>query len=139
MDIKINSDEGKFKFRVCGILKFNNKYLIVRMNENKFYCLPGGHIELGEDTNEAVLREMREELDFEVKIERMVCVIQNFFKDENGKTFHELGYYYIINPVDETKVNPNDFKREELDKGIIQHLDFKWVTLEELKSIEKKL
>ena len=50
MDIKIDSNEGKFKFRVCGILKHQNKYLIVKINNNKFYCLPGGHVELDEDT-----------------------------------------------------------------------------------------
>lgn len=62
MDIKVNSIEGRFKFRVCGILEHNGKYLIVKINHNKFYCLPGGHIELGEDTETAVKREMKEEL-----------------------------------------------------------------------------
>ena len=46
-DVKINCDEGKFKFRVCGILKVNNKYLTVKIGDNDFYCLPGGHVELG--------------------------------------------------------------------------------------------
>ena len=32
------------------------------------------------------------------------------------------------------KINKNDFHREELDKGKIQHLDFKWFTEEELKN-----
>ena len=136
MDIKINNEDGKFKFRVCGILKFNNKYLVVKINNNKFYCLPGGHVELGEDTNEVVVREMEEELSFKVKIEKMLCVVQNFFKDENGKTFHELGYYYVVTPEDEKSVNAKDYERDELDKGKIQHLDFKWVTLEELKNLD---
>lgn len=34
MDIGINCEEGKFKFRVCGILEHNGKYLAVKMNNN---------------------------------------------------------------------------------------------------------
>ena len=29
MDISIKSEEGKFKFRVCGILEYDGKYLFV--------------------------------------------------------------------------------------------------------------
>ena len=133
MDIKIDSNEGKFKFRVCGILEHNGKYLVVKINENKFYCLPGGHVELGEDTDTAVLREMKEELGYPVKIKQLVSINQNFFYTKEGKTFHEIGFYYIVNAVDESNINPNDYLRDELDKGKIQHLEFKWFTKEELK------
>ena len=97
-DVKINSEEGKFKFRVCGILKVNDKYLTVKIQGNDFYCLPGGHVELGEDTDNAVLREMKEELGYGVKIVKLVSIIQNFFKTKDDKVFHELGYYYIVEP-----------------------------------------
>ena len=32
MDIKIDNEEGKFKFRVCGVLEYKGKYLAVKMN-----------------------------------------------------------------------------------------------------------
>ena len=136
MDIGINCEEGKFKFRVCGILQHNDKYLVVKMNDNPFYCLPGGHVELGEDTNQAVLREMREELGFEVKLEKLVAVNQNFFTGNDGRPFHELGFYYVVTAVDEKNISPNDYAREELDKGTLKHLAFKWATLEELKKMD---
>lgn len=138
MDIKIDSEEGKFKFRVCGILEHNGKYLAVKINHNKFYCLPGGHVELGEDTDTAVLREMREELDYPIKIKKLVAINQNFFYTKEGKTFHEIGFYYIVNAIDENNINPNDYSRDELDKGIIQHLEFKWFTKDELKQVDFK-
>ena len=136
MDIKIDNSEGKFKFRVCGILENNGKYLTVKLNDNKFFCLPGGHVELGEDTDTAVLREMKEELNFSIKIKRLVAINQNFFYTKEGKPFHEIGFYYIINAIDENDINTNDYQREELDKGKIQHLEFKWFTKEELKQID---
>lgn len=134
MDIKINNEEGNFKFRVCGILEHDGKYLVVKINGNRFYCLPGGHVELDEDTDHAVLREMREELDYEIKIKKLIAVNQNFFKREDGKPFHELGFYYLVEAKNAADIITHDYEREELDKGKIQHLEFKWVTKEELKN-----
>ena len=136
MDIKLDTECGKFKFRVCGILKHKDKYLTVKINNNSFYCLPGGHVELGEDTNEAVLREMQEELGYEIKIKKLIAVNQNFFKTNDNKPFHEIGFYYIVEALHSKNVNENDYFRDELDKGKIQHLDFKWFSLDELKEID---
>ena len=136
MDIKIDSVEGKFKFRVCGILEHNGKYLVVKMNDNNFYCLPGGHVELGEDTGAAVLREMHEELGFEVKIDRLIAINQNFFNGNDGKAFHEIGFYYVVKAKDEKAVVESDYVREELDKNIIQHLEFRWFSADDLKGID---
>lgn len=133
MDVKIDSAEGKFKFRVCGIVRVNNKYLTVKIQNNDFYCLPGGHVELGEDTDTAVLREMKEELGYEVKIIRLVSIIQNFFKAKDGRMFHELGYYYIVEPTNIDEVNLEDYIRMENDKGEMKRLEFRWFTLDELK------
>ncbi len=132
-DVKINSEEGKFKFRVCGILKVKDKYLTVKIQDNEFYCLPGGHVELGEDTDSAVLREMKEELGYEIKIVKLVSIIQNFFKNKEGKLFHELGYYYIVEPKNIKDVNLEDYEVIEHDKGKDIRLEFKWFTLEQLK------
>lgn len=132
-DVKINSEEGKFKFRVCGILKVKDKYLTVKIQGNDFYCLPGGHVELGEDTDSAILREMKEELGYEVNIVKLVSIIQNFFKSKDDKVFHELGYYYIVEPKNIEEVNLNDYVITENDKGKLVRLEFKWFTLEELK------
>lgn len=136
MDIKIENETNVFKFRVCGILEHNNKYLVVKVNNNNFYCLPGGHVEIGEDTNQAILREMEEELGYAVKIQRLIAINQNFFTGMNGKSYHELAFYYLVNAHDAKNINTNDYVREELDKGKIQHLQFKWVTEQELKEID---
>ena len=136
MDIRIdNEKEGKFKYRVCGILENNHKYLVVKIQHNDFYCLPGGHVELDEDTDHAVLREMSEELGYEVKIKKLIAVNQNFFKTQTGKPFHELGFYYIVEAKNPKDVNPNNYSREEIDKGEKKHLEFRWVTEEEMKTI----
>ena len=135
MDIKIKSEEGQFKFRVCGIVEKDNKFLVMKMNENKFYCLPGGHVELGEDTQTAVLREMKEELGYEVEVKKLLCVHQNMFKTAEGKPFHELGFYYLVKPTIANLSTENHFRTEN-DKGEIKTHEFRWVTKDELKKLD---
>lgn len=133
-DIDIKCDDGKFKFRVAGIVKVDNKYLGVGIETNQFWCFPGGHVELGEDTDHAICREMREEVGYDIKIEKLILIHQNFFKDDrlNGKTYHELCYYYIVSPVNK-KVEAKDYVVVENDKGVMKTLHFKWFTAEEIE------
>lgn len=136
IDIRIDNEEGHFKFRVAGVLKYKDKYLFVKMNQNNFYCLPGGHVELGEDTDKAVLREMQEELGFSVKISRFLGEAQNFYIRKDETVWHELGYYYEVVAENEADINKDDHVRLENDKGFIQHLEFKWLTIEELEQVD---
>ena len=135
IDVRIDETEGHFKFRVAGVLRCGDRFLFVKMNKNDFYCLPGGHVELGENTEQAVLREMEEELGFKVKISRFLGEAQNFYERKDGSLFHELGYYYEVEAVEEKNITKEDYYREENDKGFIQHLEFKWFTLEQLKNV----
>ncbi|MCQ2564751.1 MAG: NUDIX domain-containing protein, partial [Clostridia bacterium] len=134
MDIEIKNEQGKFKFRVCGIVKKDDKFLIQKIEGNDFYCLAGGHVELGEDTLTALKREMKEEVDVTTKNEKLVAVIENFFKDNSNKIFHELGFYYVVETQENLPLT--DYSVEENDKGIMKHLEFKWVTKEELSSTD---
>ena len=135
MDIKIKSDEGNFKFRVAGLLEHNGKYLAVKIQDNTFYCLPGGHVELGESTDEAIIREMGEELGYPVKISRLMSVAQNFFTKDN-KPFHEFSFYYLVNPENEKDVNPDNYIRMENDKGVMKKLEFAWLSKEDLDNVK---
>lgn len=135
MDIKIKSDEGNFKFRVAGLLEHNGKYLAVKIEDNTFLCLPGGHVELGESTDEAILREMGEELGYPVKIKKLMAVAQNFF-EKKDKKFHEFSFYYMVEPENEDDVNPENYVRIENDKGVMKKLEFIWLSKEDFDSVE---
>ena len=71
MDIDLKNEAGEFKYRVVGILfDENGRVLIQKVADNQFYCLPGGRVELGESSLEAVKRELEEELSFDVNVEK---------------------------------------------------------------------
>lgn len=134
IDIHIDDKNGTFKFRTCIILKYKDKYLLTKMHDNKFYCFPGGHIELGETTQQGVIREAKEELNIDIKIDGLFAIHENLSKN-GDKVYHELGYYYICHADDESKLNTQNYIYYENDKGLIIKHEFIWVTLEELKNV----
>lgn len=131
VDVKIKNEHGNFKFRVAGVLKSQNKFLFVRMGYNDFFCLPGGHVEMNEDTTTAAKRELEEELGFPVEVEKALAVHENFYV-KKGK-FHEVCFYYLATPKDKNYV-PQNFNRTEMDKdGPVDH-EFKWFDVKELQN-----
>ena len=77
--IKIKTDNYNFKFRVSGIVINDNKILLVDMDNSGFLCLPGGYVELGETTEQAVCREMEEELGYKLEIVKYLGVGKFFY------------------------------------------------------------
>lgn len=131
MDIRINGNNESFKFRVGGIIKKGDKYLVVKINRNQFYCLIGGHVELNESTEKAVVREIKEELCVDVKVVALSCIFENFFTTKSGRKFHELCFAYDVELLDDIEIK--DYVRTENDNGEMVRLEFKWLTLDEMK------
>ena len=78
---------------VAAVIKSNNHYLITQRNKNKHLSLkwefPGGKVEKNETFEEALLREIREELNIEIKI--LSKITQEKYKDNKIKII--LHYY----------------------------------------------
>lgn len=134
-DIKIDNIYENFKFRVNGILIEDDKILIVKIKENSFYCLPGGHVKIGEDTKNAIIREFKEETGYNTNIDRLINISENFFTRDNGKKIHELSFYYLLNLKDKEIIKFNEYDViEEDDENIRLH--FRWIPIKELENIE---
>jgi 8-oxo-dGTP pyrophosphatase MutT (NUDIX family) len=137
-DIEFKTETKKFKYRVNGIVIYNNKLLTIKMKNNISYCLPGGHVELGEDTKTAILREMLEELDTPVSIDKELAFVENFYLDKKGFETHELGFYYIVKPDNFEKIPFHNYSRTENDKGEIKIHNFEWLEISSLKDFDFK-
>ena len=120
MDLKIKTETEEFHGRTCGIIKQENKFLIMRVNKTSYFHIPGGHIEIGEDSKEAIIREIKEEIGCDVQ-EANLFVIQENFWIRNNRKCHGIEFYYIIGkrnfknavnelwpiPQSERNINPN--------------------------------
>ena len=133
--IKIKDEHYTFKFRVSGIIIRNGKVLLVEMDHAGFYCLPGGHVELGETTEEAMIREMKEETTKDTYIKKYLGNIENFFINKHNVSIHEIAFYYLMDFKDD---EIKDLIRLENDEGTLVNLNFKWFDLNELDSVNIK-
>lgn len=138
MDIKIKSDEGNFKYRANAVIIKDNKVLLVKMNKSEFFCCMGGHIHLLEDSMNAVEREAKEETGFDVKVEKLLMIVENFFTNADGKNMHELGYFYQVQPINIPEEKQKDFKLVENDEGKLVEMDFRWFDLDKLNDVNIK-
>ncbi len=82
---------------VVGIILNGNKFLVERRSLDEkvdpgIVCLPGGHVKINESKEEALKRELREELDIEVKGSKFVC--KNFYIASNGEK--QNAYCFLV-------------------------------------------
>jgi 8-oxo-dGTP pyrophosphatase MutT (NUDIX family) len=65
--------------RAAGILSTNGLVLLQRKVADKFWAVPGGRIDVGESPEQALLREIKEEMDWEPRGSNLICILEHQF------------------------------------------------------------
>ena len=87
----------RFTFRVAAVCLYDGNVLANKPDAEDFWFLPGGRVETMETAEEALRRELWEEVGVEPRIERLLWLVETFFTAEDRR-FHELGPYYRNGP-----------------------------------------
>ncbi|CAG9298077.1 NUDIX hydrolase [Celerinatantimonas diazotrophica] len=126
--------QNKFNFRAAAIMIEREHLLIQREADDDFWSLPGGRVELFEDSQSTIHREVREELGWENDVGPLCFYVENFFTFK-GVHYHELSTYFQVNLL-----SPPEFIPEHDFNGIEQEVDvvFRWVAIEDLGSYNLK-
>lgn len=113
----------KIEFITRGFIFQNGKVLLCKRKDRDYYFFPGGHIEFGESSADALKREIREEVDIDVLNADFIGISENIFSDkfENGEKHHE------INIVFAAEVEEKDIQVME------DYLEFRWLDFEEFE------
>lgn len=109
-----------------GILTVDSKALLLKRGPNNHpapgtWALPAGGVELLETSEEAVVRELKEEINVDVKINKLIRT-ENYFYDENQVRTHLIEFIYYVLPL------RKDF-RIKLDQC---HTEYRFVPIKEL-------
>lgn len=67
-DIVIKTDKYRFGLRTVGVAIKNRKILVQREIGSSVYSLPGGAVKILENTEQALIREFKEETGADIKI-----------------------------------------------------------------------
>lgn len=92
------SPRREFIVRSCAILIHGSAVLGEEApygDGTPFYCLPGGHVEFGEDLASALSREIDEEAGLNVEVDKLVYVHEHFYR-HRGVDSHEIGFYFLV-------------------------------------------
>lgn len=124
MDVRFQLGNTRFNYRCAGILMKSGHVLFHRQREDSYWSLPGGGIEIGEDSSTSIIREWKEELGYDVMVDHLAFVSENFFQYK-GTPFHELGFYHVLHS--EVKVRSDPFHGLEGERLVYQ-----WLPLDKL-------
>ena len=109
---------------VAAIIYHEDKILCVQRNENKYdyiskkYEFPGGKIELGESKQEALTREIQEELHMKIEIGNEFLTVNHKYPD------FFLTMHSFLCKVESKKLT------------LTEHIDFKWLSKDAIGSLD---
>ncbi len=130
MDLTFKTRKDVFNYRVCAIMINDNKLLAMNSGVTKYLYLPGGRASMHESAEEALVREIKEEMNIDVKIIRPLWLSQNFFiEDASHKKYHELCLYFLVDIKDTCLLEKGD-KFVMRERHHIHH--FEWIPFDEL-------
>ncbi|MBE6890563.1 MAG: NUDIX domain-containing protein [Ruminococcaceae bacterium] len=131
MDISFKSDNQKFNYRVCAMIISEGKILAMKDERSPYYYLPGGRVEIGETAENAVVREVQEELGITAKILRPIWLNQAFFtEDVDNIHYHELCIYFLMDTTNTDLLSRG--KIFTTKEGLRTHT-FEWLEFDRLK------
>lgn len=132
LDCCFERGRNRFRYRVGALIVEDGCVLLITSDGCDYYYSVGGGVHIGETSEQAVLREVKEETGVDYEVDRLVFVHENFFKGEfsiEGMICHEVCLYYLLKPrgsrdIDCKSVSPDGKERAE------------WVPLEKLKDLK---
>jgi len=128
MDLTLDLGEYKLNIRAAGVIIHNNKILAHKNTNSDHYALIGGRVEIGENSEDTVKREIMEETGKEVETIGYISTIENFFEMQ-GKKYHEIMFIHKVEFI-----NEQDKQIQETIKNIEgkDYLQYEWLDIEKI-------
>jgi 8-oxo-dGTP pyrophosphatase MutT (NUDIX family) len=138
--LMFDRDGKRFCYRVAAVITDRGRVMVQLVDEGPeagempFYCLPGGRVEHGETALDSIAREMREELEEEVRIERPLWLVESFF-EHRGLAWHEIGLYFLVSLAEGSRFLASDGPHWGVEPEIGLKFPLEWHDVEKLHDV----
>lgn len=133
MDLTFRTEKGKFNYRVGAIIINDGKVLMAKNSRASYYYSVGGRVKFNETCDEAIVREVKEELAVDMEIDYQAYFHENLFDDKDtNEHFHEIALFYVMKPLNDwSKISCNSFVEED---GAKEYLE--WLPIDKLSEFK---
>lgn len=131
IDLTLKTELGYFNHRVAAVIIKDNHLLAQRNPIDNSYYLVGGRVTFGESAEDALIREIKEELKIDINNYKTIWINECFFT-ENSKYYHEIGMYYLVD------ISNTGFRHYEKSFEIIEGKrtnNYEWLDIDKLSDI----
>ena len=125
-DFRTKIGSTVFGVRATALIVEEGKLLVVE-DEDGFYTI-GGAIQVGERTEEAVIREVKEELGVKAQAGQLAFVVENRF-EQAGVHFHNIEFHYLVDLLEDAPLTMQEDARQ---------LPCRWIALNQLHTVPMK-
>ena len=122
-DFRTKVENTVFGVRATALIVQNHKLLVTK-DKGKYYTI-GGAIQVNERTEDAVVREVKEELGVKSQVGQLAFVVENRF-EEDGVYWHNIEFHYLVDLLEDAPLTmQEDEKRQPCE----------WIDIDKLEGI----
>ena len=123
-DFRTKVGNTVFGVRATALIVQHRKLLVTK-DKNQYYTI-GGAIQVNERTEDAVVREVKEELGVKAEALQLAFVVENRF-EQDGVSYHNIEFHYLVNLLGDAPLTmQEDEKRQPCE----------WIDLDKLQNIQ---
>ena len=123
-DFRTKVGNTVFGVRATALIVKDNRLLVVE-DEDGFYTI-GGAIQVDEATEDAVVREVKEELGVASKAVQLAFIVENRF-EQAGIHYHNIEFHYLVDLLEDAPLIMQEDEKSQ---------PCEWIDLDQLQNIQ---
>ena len=125
-DFRTKLNQTVFGVRATALIVKENRLLVVE-DEDGFYTI-GGAIQVDEATEDAVVREVKEELGVASRAVQLAFIVENRF-EQAGIHYHNIEFHYLVDLLEDAPLVMQEDTKQ---------LPCRWIALDDLHTVDLK-
>ncbi len=97
MDFRTVVGNQIFGVRATALIIKDGKIFLTKDDKGRYYTI-GGAIAVNETAQDAVVREVKEELGVDSRVKQLAFIVENQFTQE-GIHFHNIEFHFVVEPI----------------------------------------